>query len=595
MAVDVTSSGSIRVPPRTTGPQPWRPIFLPALLSSVLLYCSHFPIGLGWLLGWVALVPLLILVRHRGPLWRIYLAAYLCGLAFYTPVLRWLPTTDPSMYFAQGFLALYGSLYPLVGLWLIRWIDSRARWPLALTVPVVWTALEYVKGRALTGFAWFLMGHTQHDMPWLIQVADLGGAWLVSFLVLMVNGYLADLCLAWLAEPRWSLRGLLTQGASVLAVLVLTLGYGAYRLSEDVLRPGPVVALVQTNIQQGYRNHAHHEPGMVRKRINEHVLALTDIAATFHPDLIAWPETTLAGGFFHNPGLPEEQLSEEQKYRLELSQNDATDFAKRWQTSLLLGLNASTPLADGEWERHNSGVFILPDGTVPGVFDKIHCVPFGEYAPFECMAWMMPFPYKYQIFPGHARPRFRLPGEGAKGATFGVLICYEDTDPLVSRPYSGSDGQQPVDFLLNISNDGWFAHSAEHAEHLAICRFRAVESRRSVVRAVNQGISAVVDSTGRVLRPVPKDSGEGPEKEPLSVWWIGPESKDWRAMPVSEWQGFEVKAGVLLATIPLDGRTTLYSLWGDWVPWTCAGIALFGLLAPWRWRGGREPGPEPRG
>src|SRR5262249_51049995 len=86
-----------------------------------------------------------------------------------------------------------------------------------------------------------------------------------------------------------------------------------------------------------------------------------------------------------------------------------------------------------------------------------------------------------------------------KNYSFGVLICYEDTDPELARPHV--QGRGPADFLLNISNDGWFDGTSEHDEHLAICRFRAVECRRSVARSVNMGISAVIDSNGRVLEP----------------------------------------------------------------------------------------------
>lgn len=543
---------------------PRRPIFVPALLTSALLYASHFPLNLGWLLGWIALVPLLTLVRHPGPLWRIYLAAYLSGVCFYTPVLRWLPTTDWTMNFAWAFLTLYGACYPVVGIWLLRWIDHRARWPLAFSVPLVWTALEYVKSTILTGFAWYLMAHTQHDLPHVIQIADLGGALLVSFLVLMVNGCLTELLLRGPVLP-------LQIGATAVALLA-TLGYGHYRLSEDAQRPGPVVALVQSNVAQGYRNTSYHNPGTIRTKVREHVECLTKLASDLRPDLIVWPETAIAGEFVPDPGVPHLRV-ERQRWITE-SAAYARECATKWNAALLLGLNSWTP-KDGEWVRRNSGVYILPDGTVPGLFHKIHCVPLGEYPPFKSMAWMMPFPYEYSIHPGNDWPRFTLPGE--RGATFGVLICYEDTDPRVSRPYSGSDGKAPVNFLLTISNDGWFANSAEHAEHLAICRFRAVEARRSVARAVNQGISAVVDSNGRVLAPEAKDTARGPVDEELTQWVVGPNPG---ALPASEWHKFEVKAGVLLATVPLDGRTTLYARWGDWLPWACGGLALVGLL--WR-------------
>src|SRR5207249_9926463 len=86
--------------------------------------------------------------------------------------------------------------------------------------------------------------------------------------------------------------------------------------------------------------------------------------------------------------------------------------------------------------------------------------------------------------------------------TFGVLICYEDTDMYLGREYGVETDDGPaVDFILNISNDGWFDGTAEHEEHLAIARFRAIETRRAVARAVNMGVSAVIDSNGRVLAP----------------------------------------------------------------------------------------------
>src|SRR5207248_3317301 len=110
-------------------------------------------------------------------------------------------------------------------------------------------------------------------------------------------------------------------------------------------------------------------------------------------------------------------------------------------------------------------------------------------------------PCRFGPAPSCRRARTRSSGSitpsSVKAATshFGVLICFDDSDADLARQYvrTDSDGA-PVDFLLNISNDGWFDGTSEHDEHLAVCRFRAVECRRSLARAVNMGISAVIDA-----------------------------------------------------------------------------------------------------
>src|SRR5262249_51089874 len=152
--------------------------------------------------------------------------------------------------------------------------------------------------------------------------------------------------------------------------------------------------------------------------------------------------------------------------------------------------------------------------SIGGRYDKVFRVPFGEYVPFrEVLPWMeklSPYDFEYSIRAGEHLTRFPLATGSGKTHHFGVLICFDDSDPSVARGYARDDRDGPaVEFLVNLSNDGWFRGTSEHEEHLALCRFRAVECRRSVVRSVNMGISAVIDSNGRVLAPetVGEDDG----------------------------------------------------------------------------------------
>jgi apolipoprotein N-acyltransferase len=134
--------------------------------------------------------------------------------------------------------------------------------------------------------------------------------------------------------------------------------------------------------------------------------------------------------------------------------------------------------------------------------------------------------------------------------TFGCLICYEDSDPYLARQYVTSE---PVNFLVNISNDGWFDGTEEHEQHLAICRFRAIEARRAIVRSVNMGISGVIDSDGRVV-----------------------------ALPDPDWSKSKKTEAVVTHVVPIDNRSPLYATLGDWIPAACWLAALVGWLLAMR-------------
>jgi apolipoprotein N-acyltransferase len=291
--------------------------------------------------------------------------------------------------------------------------------------------------------------------------------------------------------------------------------------------------------------------------------------------LIVWPETS----------WPYEWQEEEEGDgpAARRSREMAKDMAARWHSNLLLGMNAATIRADGpQKRRHNSAILIDRHGEVSGRYDKIHRVPFGEYVPFrESLPWMnrfAPYDFDYSIWPGEQHTRMPLldPRTG-RGFTFGVLICYEDTDAEVARPYGGGDGAAATDFLLNISNDGWFDGTSEHDQHLALCRFRAVECRRAVARSVNMGISAVIDSNGRVLQPreLPRpDPGVDPD---FHIWSVPMQRENPAELPVSQWHNYKKVAGVLLTTVPIDSRRSEYARLGDWLPWSCW-IVLAGVF-----------------
>ncbi|HVS38288.1 MAG TPA: hypothetical protein VMS17_22210, partial [Gemmataceae bacterium] len=257
-AVAPTPKPPMPAAPARRGPRT-RFLLLAVLTTAGLLWLSYFPVNCGWL-AWFALVPFLALVRSTArPLW-VYVSAWLGGLAFYFPALQWMRVADPRMYFTWIGLAIYCSIYFPAALRIIRFLDRRTRLPLALTLPVVWTALEYFRSWFGTGFSWYLVGHTQHDFLPVIQIADLAGAYGVSFLVVAVNAVLFEALYRWpwfrttfagpdAAAPARPI-GLAIQVSAVAAALAAAISYGEWRLSQDAFTPGPRVALVQGNVPQ---------------------------------------------------------------------------------------------------------------------------------------------------------------------------------------------------------------------------------------------------------------------------------------------------------------------------------------------------------
>jgi apolipoprotein N-acyltransferase len=567
----------------------------PALASSLLLWMSFFPLAWGWL-GWVALVPLLCLVRARASSRRIYWCAYAAGSAFFWPALWWMPVNS-HMIGAWALLSMYCALYFPAAIWLIRRFDRHTPLPLVLSVPIVWTALEFVRSFLLTGFAWYYLGHTQHAMLSLIQIADLGGVYLISFLVAAVNAWLFDLLyqlpglrdLCHWEEPKhldaataplaggsmWR-PGLKYEAGLLLIAFVCTLIYGAWRLGQDRFEQGPLLALLQTNLGQGIRETAKddNERKTNLQEVARHAdqLCKSAVNQPVMPDLIVWPETSY---FLYwsevSPELAVEKIPEpimrEEAFIREHLRDVLTNV---YPTSHLLGLTAFYLNADAKESRFNSALFVRKGGRIAGRYDKIHRVPFGEYVPLK--GWI-PFveavsPYEgdFGIVAGEKHTRFELGKH-----KFGVLICYEDTDPFMARRYVRPDADgAAVDFLINMSNDGWFEGGSEHDEHLAISRFRAIECRRAVARSVNMGITAIIDGNGRVLRPeeVP------PPSEP-HTWKIG----DAEDLPVAEWSSYKKTSGVLLARVPLDTRESFYAKSGDVMPSACC--VLVGGVMLW--------------
>jgi apolipoprotein N-acyltransferase len=281
-----------------------------------------------------------------------------------------------------------------------------------------------------------------------------------------------------------------------------------------------------------------------------------------------------------NPRLPLRELRDV-PVRKTLQQ-----MSQKANAGMVIGLETLDVRRNG-FRSFNSAAFVQPDRGIVGRYDKRHRVIFGEYIPLADvlpgLSQFTPFADGFGIAAGVEKTVFEH-----RGYRFAPIICFEDTVPHLVRdlvasssPFPPGEGSgvrvdrgtdvspgntggtpmprtaKPLDFLLNLTNDGWFHGSSELDQHLITAAFRCVETRTPMVRAVNTGISAIIDGDG-VIRHRAVDSRTGRSKQ--------------------------VEA-VLVDTVPLDPRRSFYVSGGDWFAGLCLSAcvlcALIGLTRRW--------------
>jgi len=585
----------------------------PFVASAAMLTVIAPPISWS-ALAWVSLVPFILACSPNAKPKPLAFAAYLVSLAYWLGNLYWIFSITVAGWAA--FCLYTALLWPVLSLCL-RYC-RRKKIPLLLAVPVLFVGAERLQGLFLGGFFWRFLAHSQYANITLIQIADIFGAAGVSFLIAIVNALLAELIIAarcsmleaqgWKSIFKFSN---LLKTALVIALLFAAIFYGRWRINQSpqFITEGPLVASLQSNVPQSVKREALRGEGQkaeqTSQQIFDELLQKSKAAAKAGAELIVWPETMVQAT------LNKEALL----YLAESSQSRLFDKALLHHAEnnayLLVGAYAGTVGFKNDnyvWKtRHNSAFLYRPDGSRdPKRYDKIHLVLFGEVLPFRkncplLFKLVMKFnPYDYDhsldagsdytvfemtasqdqkapVYPAGTHTSEERPAKGkiSNGVyKFGVVICYEDTVPAIARRFAiNQKGQKCVDWLVNISNDGWFvrfkkgkvAPSTELPQHAAICAFRAVENRLAVLRSVNTGISCLVDTLGRVKNGF--IAGNLPHK-----------AMDRRGC-----------AGWFADKMPIDKRVTFFSKYGQWLDFCCAlslvlliiGVPILRLVAKW--------------
>jgi apolipoprotein N-acyltransferase len=550
-----------------------------AAIGTGLLLALAFPkfsfAGFAWI------VPALMLAAAHGKSGgERFRLGYISGLAFWLATLYWLLLIPVTGFPILGWLALsaFVALFSGLWVWLIshpssgmngfmdKWIDEKPQQSInpsihqsvllapgdswtgrtlwALGGAAAWVALEMLRARIFGGFPWNLLGVSQYQLIPLIQIAAFAGVYGVSFLVVWFSLALYSAALMIFRHPA---RRHVWQAEIVLPLLVIVGCYvgGYFSLNRSVAAEQ---FLRVTAIQPSVPQTLIWSSGDDAKRFQE-LLELSQRALTNRTDLLLWPESAV-------PSI------DEPTYQA------INQFAQSNHVWIILN--------DDDVELHptttnffNSAFLVGPDGQRWQVYHKRDLVIFGEYVPLAnwlpFLKWFTPITGgwtsgdKPATFELERRTPFRRandsdaqPAETLLGAPVKTspLICFEDTFPGTTREAAQDD----VDFLVNLTNDGWFGDSAEQWQHMAGAVFRAVENGLPLLRCANNGMTCLIDGHGRMIK-IFRDA-----------------------------HGSEYGPGALTVEIPLlqsgeKSAPTFYNRHGDWFGWGCVGISIWMLGA----------------
>ncbi len=541
----------------------WVPFFVIAPLAWVLL-CAPLPEA-GWsralysfFLGWIA------------------------GVIFFLTTLFWISSVAwEGVALLPPFLALYFGVWALFVTTVVRPIflktdfHAEVNWCSSLGAVLVssaaWVGVEWVRGTLFTGFGWNAFGVSFYQNLPLIQFADITGVAGLSFLAVM-TGCMTALAIersrsaknkrllsksirnssmtmeekagenqassdykknSQLQDHRGGsvlhhhtrmLNGLYPDVALVFILVLAAFFYGVFEITHPLPQQEPLsVAAVQGNIPQNHKWNCAFEEEIMNIYEKE-----TRLALKAHPDLVVWPEAA----------TPRPLLNDQKTF------SQVTQLVQEGNIDLLAG---SLYYEENPSRDYNAAILLSPSPKSPQVYAKIHLVPFGEYIPlrktFPLFEWVVGDRVLGDFNAGPGPKVLQLTKKPIKIAP---LICFEDTLGELVRHFAGLGAQ----FLITLTNDGWFGHTVASKQHAMNALFRSVETKLPLLRVANTGVTCVIDCYGRVTEVL---------RDP---------------------HGSTFFEGILLSqlSVPCDPKPTFYTRYGDWFSYLGLGVIIVGIV-----------------
>jgi len=525
-----------------------------AILSAILLTLA-FPDFDWWFFAWFALGPLFYAIeREKESIVKSFVLGWIFGTGFFFGSCWWLTFSfityggipTPIAYFLLLIISLMVGFFPALFGAIFSLVLKRFGTYGVLSAPFLWTATEFLRFN-LTGNNWNAIGYSQAFDSGLLKYASVGGVYLVSFVTIVVSLWLSLIACSILYFYGHFFvrlfRNILNAGKNVQTEL--------FSIDEPPILKNKkylVIAFVGLWIFLTFLNYSLplNNSGTNSRKISAEVIAL-------QPNI---PMSGLNKAKWLNLRQRHVQLAEDALQKLNVQpttdnrppttvifpespmnfmyerdeefQAFIRNFARKHNVYVLF--NSAEPNAKNA-NFYNSAIMVNPQGEKIGQYDKIHLVPFGEYAPVpSAVEQFVPtlvgnFQYgeNYDLFPfGEARG--------------GIMICYESHFASLSREFV----KRGADVLIEMTNDGYLGNTPVLRQHLANAVFRAVETNRPVLRVTNVGVTAYVNERGEVF-----DAAQ-PYTEDTRVWTI---SKS-------------------------DGKQTVYVRYGEWFAWLCSILSL---------------------
>lgn len=487
---------------------------LSGILLPLALPNDYFLQGNPWI-GAICLVPLFLALYRTNSLGEgMRLTALFGGVSTFLSN-YWLMYFKDYAFLTIGSVTLaYCGVYAVWGGFFWRFSRSHPYRPMFMAA--CWTLFEFFKSIGYLAYPWGLIVYPFNELLPLLQIADIGGIWPLSFLFAFGNSFIAELTIDTKGlEPGAKIR----YGACITATTLLFLGYGYYRMGIPIPETTRLkVVLVQQN----------SDPWEMGKE-TENLRILMDLSRRGiaqmggKVDIVVWSESSLPRPFseyrqFYQRVPPEESFLQ---------------FLERWKSYFLIG-NPVVRYSREKREVQNGVILLDSSGTILDTYGKRHPVPMAEHIPFYEVPLIQAFFTKLIGLGGiwalgDKNTIFHIRNTEGKDIRFGVPICFEDAFPYLCRRFILSG----ADLLINITNDAWSRRMSAQAQHFVVARFRSIEMKRVLIRATNGGVTSV----------------------------IGPFGEEIASLPM-------FRRDVLPLDVPVRREVTytFYTRWGDWFP-----------------------------
>ncbi len=430
---------------------------LMALAGSVLLALS-FSIFHPFfaILAWLGFF--LFFSGIHNPEKPSFLTGFLAGLVYFLSILYWIPpvlTRYGNLPFLLGLLALLLlSSYLAVYFGVFSWIAGRLVGFQLLFAPFIWVSLEYLREKLLTGFPWGSLGYTQAENLYLLQLASFGGERIISFLIVLFS---TGLLIAFRYKHK-------TPAIVSLLIILTAHFYGFLALRTHK----PEKEAFKASLMQGDSSYLKPWTSERLWRVFDQYMNFVEEGLKQGAELFIFPETSIPVRLEEGPWLY---------------------FLRKKAVEKKCWIFFPSSELSGD-KIYNTAYLISPEGKLYR-YRKLHLVPFGEYNPARFILGFIP---RIAREIGDFSPGEKVELLPFKNFCFAAPICYEAIFPDLIRKMV----LKGAAFIVNPTNDSWYGRTSAPYQHLQQARFRAVETRRYLLRAGSTGISALIDPYGRI-------------------------------------------------------------------------------------------------